>query len=155
MAKKKFNPDEWKESPAATSGQEQQPQAQPPRRSVSINRDMNATLEEQIAEVTRRIEEAAVDITAGYDNWLTVGFALADALGEGGRDYFHRVSRFYPQYNQQEADKQYTACVKAGRGAVTVKSFFGRAKDCGISVSFPVEKPQQEFPSTDGSFFST
>ena len=150
MAKKKFNPAEWEESPAATSGQEQQPQAQPPRRSVSINRDMNATLEEQIAEVTRRIEEAAVDITAGYDNWLTVGFALADALGEGGRDYFHRVSRFYPQYNQQEADKQYTACVKAGRGAVTVKSFFGRAKDCGISVSFPVEKPQQEFPSSDG-----
>ena len=67
MAKKKFNPAEWEESPAATSGQEQPPQAQPPRRSVSINRDMNATLEEQIAEVTRRIEEAAVDITAGYE----------------------------------------------------------------------------------------
>lgn len=151
MSKKKFNPAEWEEAPSVASAQQPQAQEQPVRRSAPVNRDMTASLEEQIAEVTRRIEEAGIDITAGYDNWLSIGFALADALGEGGRDYFHRVSRFYPGYNQQDADKQYTACVKAGRGAVTVKSFFGRAKDCGISVSFPVEKAPQNFPSPDGT----
>jgi hypothetical protein len=29
-------------------------------------------------------------------NWRDLGFALAVALGENGRSYFHRLSRFYP-----------------------------------------------------------
>jgi len=37
---------------------------------------------------------------------------LADALGEAGRDYFHRVSRFNSQYNNSECDKQYDNCLK-------------------------------------------
>ena len=36
---------------------------------------------DDIEIVTRRIEEAAVDITVGYAAWRDIGFALSDALG--------------------------------------------------------------------------
>jgi len=51
----------------------------------------NSTPENDIELVTRRIESSQTDITAGYANWRDIGFALADALGEGGRSIYHRV----------------------------------------------------------------
>lgn len=65
--------------------------------------------------VTQRIEAAGIDITADYGDWLRIGFALADALGEPGRSYYHRLSRFYPDYNQQECDRQYDNCFPVQR----------------------------------------
>ena len=48
-----------------------------------------------IEEITRRIESTATDIASNYADWRDLGFALADALGESGRSYYHRLSRFY------------------------------------------------------------
>ena len=38
------------------------------------------------------LRAAGVDITADYNDWLKVGFALAGEFGEGGRGYFHDIS---------------------------------------------------------------
>lgn len=60
-----------------------------------------------------------------------------DALSENGRDYFHRISRFYPGYTEKEADAQYDKCLRAHGTGITIKTFFLLAKDAGISVSIP------------------
>lgn len=90
MANKNFNPEEWLPTaePAST------------RTFNSAPLDSNS---DDIEVITQRIESGHVDITAGYDNWRDLGFALADGLGENGRDYFHRISRFNPDYNEQDA----------------------------------------------------
>ena len=47
--------------------------------------------------VVERIEAAQVDIAPDYNQWLSLGFAISDYLGEDGREYFHRLSRFNPK----------------------------------------------------------
>ncbi|MBR5198577.1 MAG: DUF3987 domain-containing protein, partial [Bacteroidales bacterium] len=130
MAKDKFNPEEWLHQPepaaeSRTSSCHSAPSsdARPDRAS------------DDIETITARIESSHTDITAGYDNWRDLGFALSEELGETGRDYFHRISRFNPDYDQAETDKQYDRCLRAHGTGVTIKTFFQKAKEAGISIS--------------------
>jgi hypothetical protein len=127
MSKKKFNPSEW-----VSDKTKQIPQSQESLQSLCTNSD--------IEEITRRIESSSVDIAPNYADWRDLGFALADALGEGGRTYYHRLSRFYPSYSQSETDKQFDNCLKAHGHGITIKTLFHLAKQAGISVS-AVSKP--------------
>ena len=85
--------------------------------------------------ITQRIEAASVDIAPNYADWRDLGFALADALGESGRNYYHRLSRFYPSYSQSETDKQYSACLASHGQGVTIKTLYHLAKSSGVDVS--------------------
>lgn len=123
MAKQKFNPEEW--MPAAPSSTS----------TIKTDTIPQNSIAEDIEEITDRIESARADITAGYDNWRDIGFALSDALGENGRDIFHRVSRFNESYNENECNRQYDRCLRSHGTGVTIKSFFQKAKDAGINLS--------------------
>jgi hypothetical protein len=110
-------------------------------------------IDNDIIKVVDEIESRQVDITNDYKDWLKLGFALADALGEGGREYFHRVSSFSAKYEAAACDKQYDKCLKSNGSGVTAKSFFFMAKDQGIDIS-PVKSydlsdyqpPQPDLP---------
>ena len=91
MEKKKFNPAEWQEDLPAATTKEPAAEVTQPRRQAPANNAWTASLEDQIERITQRIEATATDITVGYERWLTLGFALVDALRENGRDYFHRL----------------------------------------------------------------
>ena len=90
-----------------------------------------------IETITQRIEAASVDIAPNYADWRDLGFALADALGESGRNYYHRLSRFYPSYSQSKTDKQYSACLDSHGHGVTIKTLYHLTKSAGVSVSIP------------------
>lgn len=109
------------------------------------------TIEADIETVTARIEAAATDITAGYAPWRDLGFALADALGESGRPYYHRLSRLNPDYTQAETDRQYDRCLSAKGHGITIRTFFQLAKDHGISVSVPRPKSTISTISTEST----
>ena len=109
---------------------------------------------DDIELLTRRIEESGTDITATYDSWRDIGFALCHHLGEAGRSYYHRISRFYPGYTKEETDLQYDRCLHAhGTASITIKTLFQKAKDAGISISFPRRRsrPNPQKPATEGS----
>ena len=126
MPKKQFIVEDWLNQPApAPEITERATSAHIPQTSV----------QEDIEIIIQRIEAAHTDITAGYSNWLDLGFALSEELGEAGRDYFHRISRFNPDYDHAETDKQFNNCLKSGGSGVTIKTFFQKAKDAGISIS--------------------
>jgi predicted transcriptional regulator len=84
--------------------------------------------------VVSRIEQAMKDLTANYSDWLSLGFAFANEYGEGGRGYYHRISKFYPSYSMTNCDKQYDQCLKAKGHGITIKTFFHLAKQAGIDV---------------------
>ena len=151
MSKKKFNPEDWKDPGPAAPEAPKTEQAKRPARPAAANPSYSATLDDQIERLTARIEATGTDITAGYDHWRDLGFALTDALGENGRSYYHRLSRFYPGYSEQECDAQYDKCMRARGHGITIRTLFHLAKENGVSVSFPAEKPQQNFPSADGN----
>ena len=85
-------------APSAHTGEAQRPAYSP---------SAQESIADDIELITQRIEAGCIDITAGYDNWRDLGFALTDALGESGRDYYHRISRFNSGYTESECDKQY------------------------------------------------
>lgn len=91
-----------------------------------------------VETAVERIVENGRDITSGYDNWLRLGFALADGRGEAGRAMYHRLSSMNAQYDKAECDRQYDACLRDGRregSGVTVATLFQMAKDAGVSLS--------------------
>ena len=122
MSKKIFNPAEWQ-----TKNQGNLENLNKIKVQTVSNND--------IETITRRIESTATDIAPNYADWRDLGFALADALGESGRSYYHRLSCFYPQYNQTETDKQYNSCLKAHGHGVTIKTLYHLAKTAGVDIS--------------------
>ena len=99
--------------------------------------------------VIRRIENSHTDITSNYNDWIKIGFAFANEYGISGRDYFHRVSKFYPGYSFSDCDKQYDLCLKTPTKRTNIASFFylaeqagvDIAKHAGIAVAAPVDQP--------------
>ena len=126
MAKKTFNPADFlnKETPATSVPQKASSSTFIPSNDVAA--DIQALVEQ--------IEASGTDITAGYENWRDIGFALVEALGEDGRDFFHRLSRFNANYDHAEADKQYSACLHARKEGITPRSLFYFAQQHGITV---------------------
>lgn len=87
-------------------------------------------------QVIKQISSRGVNICEDYSDWLKVGFALSEALGEDGRAYFHELSKFSQKYNQRTTDKQFNQCLKA-RGTsskVNISSLYYLAKCNGISI---------------------
>jgi len=82
----------------------------------------------RVDRLVRMIEAKSLDITACYDNWRNIAFALADTFGESGRDYFHRLSRFNESYKFNQCDKQYDKCLKSAGGGITIATLFYIAK---------------------------
>ena len=95
----------------------------------------NYSAEEHVSTVVKRIVDAQIDITADYYDWLSIGFALASDLGEGGRDMFHDVSQFYPGYSYTQCDSKYDECLRSGRGDVHIASFMHIAKQYGVDIT--------------------
>ena len=127
MSKKPFNPKDWA-SPTKASFVPTVP---------SLNPDTDTCAEplRSIETITTRIEATATDIAPNYADWRDLGFALADALGESGRSYYHRLSRFYPNYTEKETNQQYNKCLKAHGHGITIKTLYHLAKNAGIEIA--------------------
>jgi hypothetical protein len=131
MSKKKFNPKDW----AIPNGEGV---LHTPTVGLTLAVTQNNNPNTDIETITARIESTATDIAPNYADWRDLGFALADALGERGRNYYQRLSCFYPKYNQTETDTQYNKCLKAHGHGITIKTFYHLAKSAGVDISkFP------------------
>ena len=136
--KEKFNPQEWlntdicKDAASCVPFHPQSVRAIP-RGCPNPNPNPNAN--NDIETIITRIESTQTEITANYSDWRDIGFALADELGEAGRDFYHRISRFYSGYSPADCNLQYDKCMKAKGHGITLKTFFHLAKHAGIDIS--------------------
>lgn len=105
----------------------------PIKQNNSISNDIEAYISE--------IEKTATDITGNYETWRNLGFAISEEYGETGRDYYHRISRFYIKYNYQECDKQYTNCLRAKGTGINISTFYYMAHQNNIK---PYKEPIEE-----------
>ena len=143
MSKKEFNPQEWLQHNNSTD-------ARQCVSNTSTHEPSNDALSAKIEEIVSRIEANQVDITSSYSSWRDIGFALATQFGEQGRDYFHRVSRFYPDYSFTECNRQFDSCLNAQGSGITIKSFFHLARTAGIAISV---KPSVSLPDDTLPYF--
>src|SRR5690606_568356 len=117
-----------------------------PEKHHKINYKINAHSNNDIdiiEHLTSEIELNNIDITDGYEQWIRIGFSLATALGENGRDYFHRLSRFNSGYRPQECDKQFTNLLIRNNGSITLGTLIYIARLNGIDVVFPSQKDKK------------
>jgi hypothetical protein len=138
--KQDFNPSDW--LPPAADPTEVRTERALSR--SSHFRNSAFPQQEDIGEIVQKIEEHQIDITGDYSTWRNLGFALSDALGVDGRDYYHRISQFHPEYDPKECDKQFDACLRAKGSGITISTFFHVAKDHGIVLE-PKHKTQEDF----------
>lgn len=108
-----------------------QPQRQAPIRPTTFSEEPDDYTRALIA--VEDIENSGIDITSDRGQWVRIGFALA-TLGEAGRELFHRVSRFFPQYNETETNTQFSSFLRSGGNGVNLESLFAIAKEHGVPL---------------------
>lgn len=90
-----------------------------------------------IDQIVSEVENNRIDITVGYHNWISIGFAISSALGESGRGVFHRISSQNPDYDQSKCDRKYTQLNKNNNGTATIGTLIYHARENNIIVRFP------------------
>lgn len=115
---------------------------------VNYKIDVNSNNAIDIIEnLSSEIERNNIDITDGYINWIRIGFSLATALGESGRAYFHRLSRFNGGYRPNDCDRQFTNLLIRNNNSITLGTLIYIARLNGIDVVFPARKGHKSSPS--------
>lgn len=79
---------------------------------------------EDFERIISDIKEAQYDLTADYQDWIYCGFAFVDKFGEDGRQYFHEISQFNPDYDYDQADIKYTHLLDTKIGNITIDWFY-------------------------------
>lgn len=128
MSKSKYF--DWSYWLRQSSGEEKQDTSRIFKTSRMDNKDSCESVELLI----KAIESEGIDLTQSYEDWLTIGFALADEFHESGRNYFHRVSQFHTEYSLSNCDDQFDKCLKSNKSGVTINSLFYLAKLGGIRI---------------------
>lgn len=104
-----------------------------PKKSANIPPSVSSR--EDLDILITEIQSREIDITETYYKWLRIGFALADELGEDGRNYFHTISSQSKKYREHDCDRQYNYCLSAGKQGVTISTLFYYAKEAGVYVT--------------------
>ena len=73
----------------------------------------NRSMIEKLNQMVDHILTEKIDITITNRVWFEIGCALANELGESGREYFHSISQFHLKYNYAETDKQFDNCLQS------------------------------------------
>lgn len=120
------------------------PSQQAPRAAAPANNHTPVTdTATRVEALIAALRAAGVDITADYNDWLKVGFALAGEFGEGGRGYFHDISSLYPGYDLAESDTKYTECQKSDSGRTDLSIMFYLAKIRVLPSNDPRARPER------------
>ena len=113
------------------------------------------SVREHVELVVSRIEADEIDITVHEQDWVNVILSLATALGEEGRPFAHRVSRFYPRYNPSEVNEKFDWCLTNTKRQMGIGTFMQIAKDYDIDVSMPPGRYPEDVNSKQQSAIKT
>lgn len=85
----------------------------------------------KVESIVLQVEATRYDFAPDHESWFSVGCALANAFGEAGRDFYHRVCQFSPKYTNRKTDTQFDACLRKDKG-YNLATFFHFAKQSGF-----------------------
>ncbi|MFB6258960.1 MAG: DUF3987 domain-containing protein [Flavobacteriales bacterium] len=97
------------------------------------------------------VEEAGVDLTMGYHDWVRIGFAFVSIIPVAGeekaRELWQRVCCFYDGYSEKECDEKFDELARDASGKVSIGTFIQACKNAGLSVG--ASSTDLSSPSTD------
>ena len=100
----------------------------------------SSSTEEAVRKCVDAIERERLDITSDYSQWIDIASALFNEFGEAGKQYFERISRFYPNANEREINSKWKQ--NKNRSKVGIGTFFEICSRYGIRFrESPSESP--------------
>ena len=63
---------------------------------------------QKVERLLKRVIEEKKDITLIQKDWIAICCIIKNLFGDEGRELFHQVSSFYPKYDYDEADNEYS-----------------------------------------------
>jgi hypothetical protein len=126
-----FDPLEW----AAKS-------AEAKKQPAKVNRQPSASQPlhpmEELAKaraVTRELVRRGANIADDYGDYLKLGFALANGLGNEGRELYHQLCSQSAKYNEGDCERKWQQCLSKTDGRTTIATFYNMAKQAGVDLS--------------------
>lgn len=89
-----------------------------------------------------------------YQDWLRIGFALANEFGEAGRSFFHELSRRSDKYDASDCDRKFNNCLKNNQGKITFATLVKLARDAGIKLPKVKRETQTDCEVSHGDFWT-
>ncbi len=118
---------------------------QPKRQTVSICQPLHPM--EELAKaraVARELVRRGANIADSYGDYLKLGFALANGLGNQGRDLYHQLCSMSPKYREGDCERKWQQCMRQNDGRTTIATFYQMAKQAGIDLSYIAREFKQE-----------
>ena len=129
-AKLSFNPDEWVKKT-------QEPPKPVVNRQPSANSQPLHPMEElaKARAVTRELLRKGANIADDYGDYLKLGFALANGLGNDGRELYHQLCSQSTKYRESDCERKWQQCLRQNDGRTTLATFYNMAKQAGVDLS--------------------
>ena len=145
-----FDPMAWAGLPEqpGNANEAEAPSVEPAAPSAAATADDR----EKILAVGHELLAMRANIAEDYNDWLRLGFALADGLGSEGGELFHQLSAQSAKYRQADCERKWQQCLAKGDGRTTIKTFYKMAQQAGVDLSemgrrFP---SNPHFPQPEG-----
>ena len=101
--------------------------------------------------VAEQLLSMGANIAESYDDYLRLGFALADGLGPDGHDLYHLLCAQSAKYREQECEKKWQECLNKKDGRTTIATFYKMAQEAGVDLSAIVRQTLPTLPHCHGS----
>ena len=74
------------------------------------------------------------NIAESYDDYLRLGFSLAEGLGSDGHDIYHALCSQSGKYRQDECEQKWQECLSKKNGKISIATFYKMAQDAGVDL---------------------
>jgi hypothetical protein len=74
------------------------------------------------------------NIAESYDEYLRLGFSLAEGLGSDGHDIYHVLCSQSGKYRKDECERKWQECLSKKNGKITIATFYKMAQDAGVDL---------------------
>ena len=132
-----FNPLEWAQGEPSSNIQprvENKKEVQGGQMNNMTTDDFSTELQKAQA-VTEELLRIGANIAESYDDYLKLGFALSDGIGDMGREIFHKLCAQSTKYSEAVCEKKWQECMSKHDGRTTIATFYKMASDAGVDLS--------------------
>jgi hypothetical protein len=126
-----FDPLAWLEQPTDAQGATPSACQQPtPCQPLSPSEELALA-----TAVTRELIARNANIAESYDDYVRLGFALANGLGSDGRDLYHQLCAHSTKYRQADCERKWQQCLHQADGRTSIATFYHMARQAGVDIS--------------------
>lgn len=126
-----FDPLAWLEQPTDAQGATPSACQQP-----TVSQPLSPSEELALATmVTRELIARNANIAESYDDYVRLGFALANGLGSAGRDLYHQLCAHSTKYRQADCERKWQQCLHQADGRTSIATFYHMARQAGVDIS--------------------